>query len=1160
MKKFDLLVDRHRYVCKSILCMKLTILLLLATIFQASANDAFSQEAKVTLKQENKSIKQLFRKIAEQTSYRFIYQEDAASLNRVITVDVQDKPVSEVLDMALHNTGFGFRMVNDNLIVISPKGGEAQDIVVKGHITDKNKQGVPGATVKIEGTNKGTTTDVNGAFTISVPAGAKITISAIGFLSQTINVTDQTTLNISLQEDTKGLSEVVVVGYGSQKRESVTGAVATIKGADLVKSPATNLSNSIAGRMPGVTAMQNTGEPGGDGSTLRIRGSNTLGNNDPLVVIDGVAQRTGGLERLNPADIENMSVLKDASAAIYGARAANGVILVTTKRGKSGKPVLMYNFNQGFSQPTHVPEMSSAPEYAQIRNELSMYKNVAPAEWNDAWSSYKQSGTYTSPNSGNVWTPPFTQEDITKYGDGSDPWGHPNTDWYKSTLKTWSPVANHTLQLSGGSENLRYLTSFNYMDQDGYYKKSATGFDQYSLRINLDGKINKYMSVSVDMLGRQENRHFPTRSAADIFRMLMRGKPTEPAFWPNGMPGPDIEYGNNPVVITTSQTGYNNDKRYYVQTNARLDITIPWVEGLKLSGNIAFDKYIKRTKDWMTPWYLYTWDGTSYEADGKTPKLSRSKRGTDQPTLDQADEDQTNKLLRGLLTYDRTFKGGHTVNLVFGMEKETVNNDNFSASRKYFISSAIDQLVAGGDREKNNDGGAWDRARLNYFGRAAYNYKEKYLAEFVWRVDGSYMFPAQSRFGFFPGILAGWRVSEENFWKENVHFMNYLKLRASWGQLGNDQIYFDDNNDGTLTLQEYQYYGTYGFNSYILDGQMAKSIFEARLANPNITWEKANNYNLGLDGQLLDGKIFFELDYFINKRSGILVRRNASIPQTTGMTLPAENLGRVRNKGWEFNVGYANKIGELNYNVSVNGGFAKNTIEFWDEPPGAPDWQKSTGRAMNTGLYYEYDGVFRDFDDIKANTINYSALTNDLRPGDMKFKDINGDRQINGDDKIRMDKSSQPTFTGGLNIGLQFKNFDMSVLVQGATGGGLQINTESGEIGNFTKDYYDHRWSPDNPSSVDPRVNDRNDTYWATGNTYWFRNTDYVRLKNVEIGYNLSSLLKKRIGISNLRVYANCLNLFTIDKLGILDPESINGNGQYYPQSRVINAGFSLTF
>ncbi|UPK67160.1 SusC/RagA family TonB-linked outer membrane protein [Chitinophaga filiformis] len=1036
-----------------------------------------------------------------------------------------------------------------------------QDIILKGKIVDKNKEPVIGATIKVVGTSKGTTTLPDGSFSLSVANGAQVTITAIGFLSQTFTVNGNTPLNVTLDADTKGLSEVVVVGYGAQKREAVSGSIATVKGAELVKSPATNLSNSIAGRMPGVTAMQNSGEPGADGSSLRIRGSNTLGNNDPLIVIDGVAGRTGGLERLNPQDIESISVLKDASAAIYGARAANGVILVTTKRGKSGKPQLSYSFNQGWSQPTHIPEMANAAEYAQLRDELSLYRDVPGREWATAWDVYKQGGTYTSPTTNKKWDVAFGPTEIDKFRNSTDPWLYPNTDWYKSTFKTWSPQSNHSVQVSGGNENMRYLTSFGYQSQDAYYKKSATGYDQYSLRVNLDGRINKYVNVSVDMLGRQEERNYPTRSASDIFRMLMRGKPTEPAFWPNGLPGPDIEYGNNPVVITTDQTGYDKDKRYYVQTSAKLDVLIPGVDGLKLSGNVAFDKYIKGTKRWMTPWYLYTWDKKTYQQDGKTPVLVKGKRGTDQATLNQGDEDQSNLLLRGLLTYDRSFNKNHTVNFVFGVEREKVNSASFSAFRRYFISPLIDQLFAGGDAEKDNTGSAWDRARLNYFGRVAYNYKEKYLAEFVWRNDGSYMFPSNSRFGFFPGLMLGWRISEENFFKENVKFMSYLKLRASWGKLGNDQVYFDDNGDGTLTLQEYQYYSTYGFGSYILGGNVVKSLFEARIPNPYITWEVANNYNVGLDGALLNGKIYFELDAFMNKRSGILVRRNASVPQTTGMTLPAENIGKVDNKGFEFRVGYNDNVGsKFRYDVSVNGGYSKNKIVFWDEAPGAPAWQRSTGKPMNTNLYYEYDGVFKDYAEIDKNTIDYTALTNNLRPGDMKFKDIDGNGKINGDDKIRYGKSNQPTFTGGLNVNMQYGNFDMAILFQGATGGALHINTESGEIGNFTKDYYDHRWSPDNPNGEHPRVNDRNDTYWATGNTYWIRSTNYVRLKNLEIGYSIPDFLKKKSGISTLRLYANCLNLFTLDNLKILDPESVSGNGQYYPQSRVLNAGFNLTF
>jgi TonB-linked SusC/RagA family outer membrane protein len=1154
MKNFDLLKVRQSYAWRSMLLgIKFTAVLMMYTFLQVSANSN-SQDSKITVKLENKSIKALFKKIEQKTNYRFIYQEDAASLEKSISINVENKPVSDVLTIALNNTGFGFKLMTDDLIAIMPKGNRVQEIIIKGNVTDNTNQAIIGATIKIEGTSKGTTTDVNGAFTLSIPEGAAITITAIGYAAQTIIVKDKSPLKIVLVPDTKGLSEVVVVGYGEQRREAVTGSVTTIRGADLMKSPAVNVSNSIAGRMQGVTAIQKTGEPGADGSTLRIRGSNTLGNNDPLVVIDGVAARTGGLERLNPADIESMSVLKDASAAIYGARAANGVILVTTKRGKAGKAQLSYSFNQGWAQATHIPDMATASQYAEIRNELSMYKNVGGKEWGDAWTAYKQSGKYNSPVTGNTWTPPFSQEDIKLYQDGSDPWGHPNTDWYGATFKNWSPQSSHNVQLSGGSESLRYLTSFGYLSQDGYYKNSATGYDQYSLRINLDGKLNKYVSVSVDMNGRQENRNYPTRSASSIFRMLMRGKPTEPAFWPTGQAGPDIEYGDNPVVITTDQTGYSKDRRYLLQTTARLDISIPWVEGLKVSGSMAFDKYIKRTKDWQTPWFLYTWNKDDpFEADGKTHKLIKSPRGPALPTLNQADEDQANKLLRGLITYDRTF-GPHTINVVFGAERETVANDHFDAARKYFFSSSVDQMFAGGDVEKNNGGSAWNRARLNYFGRAAYNYKEKYLAEFVWRVDGSYMFPAETRFGFFPGIMAGWRVSEEPFWKENVPVVNYLKLRGSWGQLGNDQIYFGD------VLQEYQYYATYQLGSYIFDDKVVKSLFEPRVPNPLVTWEVANNYNIGLDGQLLNGKIYFELDAFLNQRSHILWRRNASVPQTTGMTLPAENIGKVENKGWEFKVGYTGKSNDFRYDISVNGGIAKNKIVFWDEAPGAPAWQKSTGHPMNTGTYYQYDGVFKDWDEIAKNTLDYGAMTNNLRPGDMKYKDINGDGKIDGDDRVRNDKSTEPTFTGGVNVNLQYRNFDLSILVQGATGGALPVNTESGEIGNFTKDYYNNRWSPDNPSSINPRVSDRNDMYWSTGNTYWLRNTNYVRLKNLELGYNLSDIAKKRIGIAGLRVYANCLNLFTIDNLKILDPESISGNGQYYPQSRVINVGATINF
>jgi len=504
-------------------------------------------------------------------------------------------------------------------------------------------------------------------------------------------VGNQSILNVSLNPDAKSLSEVVVVGYGVQKKATVSGSVVAVKGADLQKSPSMNLSNSLAGRMAGVVAVNRSGEPGYDGSSIRIRGANTLNNNDALIVIDGIPNRAGGLDRINPADIETISVLKDASAAIYGARAANGVILITTKKGKSGKPELSYSFNQGFSQPTVIPKLANAAQYAGMLNDLDIY-GLPTSQWADATAAYKATGVYNGRKA------PYSPTDIQLYKDGTDPWLHPDTDWYGATLKPWSPQTKHNLQMSGGSENIKYLASLGYQNQDAYYKNSATGYDQYDLRLNLDAKINENINLSIGLMGREEQRRFPTKAASAIFRMQMRGKPNQPAFWPNGLPGPDIENGENPVVITTNQTGYETDKQSYFQTNGQLDIKIPWIQGLKLTGTAAIDKRFRATKRWETPWTLYE-KGTTFEADGKTPTLVASKRGPAEPRLTLGDENQLNVLLGAIVTYERKF-GDHGVTVLAGSNRETINGDNFNAYRRFFISPALDQLFAGGDLEK----------------------------------------------------------------------------------------------------------------------------------------------------------------------------------------------------------------------------------------------------------------------------------------------------------------------------------------------------------------------------------------------------------------------------------------------------------------------------
>ncbi len=1039
-------------------------------------------------------------------------------------------------------------------VFAKPGFGKILEQKVTGKVTDAEKgETLPGVSILIKGTQKGTTTDANGEYSLTVAdSKAVLVFSIVGYEPQEITVGNRSSINVGMQTDTKTLGEVVVVGYGVQKKETITGSVVSVKGADLIKSPTVNLSNSIAGRMAGVVAVNRSGEPGADGSAIRIRGSNTLNNGDALIVVDGIPNRAGGLDRLNPNDIESVSVLKDASAAIYGSRAANGVILITTKRGKTGKPVVSYSANQGFAQPTVIPKLASAAQYTSMLNDLDIY-GLPVSEWAGANAAYKATGEFKRPD-GSTRKAPYTPKDIQQYGDGSDPWLHPNTDWYAATLKTWSPQTQHNLQISGGTESVKYLASVGYQNQDAFYKNSATNYQQYDIRLNLDAKINKYINLNVGILGREEARNYPTRSAGAIFRMQMRGKPQQQAFWPNGLPGPDIENGENPVVITTDLSGYDRQKQDYIQTNGSLDIQIPWVKGLKFTGTAAVDKRLGTRKLWQIPWTLYQ-QGSGFEADGTTPKLVASKRGPAEPNLNQAYDDQLNILLGGVATYERTF-GNHGLTVLAGTNTETIEGNNFNAFRRYFISPALDQMFAGGDLERNNGGGGYETARINYFGRVAYNFKEKYLLEFLWRYDGSDRFPKATRYGFFPGFMAGWVMSEEKFMKE-LPFISFLKLRGSWGQLGNDQV----NLPNSTTPATYQYLSTYGFRSYILGDAEQKTLFETRLPNENITWEVASNSNIGLEGQLFNGKFNFEFDYFSNYRSKILWFKNASVPQSTGITLPAQNIGEVSNKGFDLSLGYRGQVGDFKYNVGVNGGYAKNKVEFWDEAPGAPDWQKTTGRPMNTFMAYIYDGVFKDQAAIDARGLDYTAIVKELRPGDMKYKDHNGDGKITPDDRVRTDFTQLPMFQGGVTLGAQYKNFDLTVLIQGAAGAKQYVGTgEMGNIGNYLLDFYENRWTVDNPSDVHPRIANRSDQYYSGGNTYWLRSSDYMRLKNFELGYTIPEAIGKKVGFSSMRIYASGVNLFTIDKLKVYDPENTNDNGQYYPQSRVINLGLNVKF
>jgi len=1006
------------------------------------------------------------------------------------------------------------------LIGIGIQMAIAQDRQITGTVTSSEEgQALPGATIMQKGTTKGTVTDLDGNFSITVPEGATLVFSYVSMLTQEVPIGTSSVIDVILEPDYAQLEQVVVIGYGTAARTTLTGSVSAVQGDELKQSPTTNFSNTLVGRVPGLFAYNRSGEPGYDGATLRIRGANTLGDNNPLIVIDGIPNRT--LDRLNPAVIESFTVLKDASAAIYGTQAANGVILITTKRGKVGKPTITIDMNMGAQQPTVIPDMADAATYSTMLNEIAYY--------NDPGSGLNQV---------------YSAADIQAYSDGSDPWGHPNTDWFDEVFKPWSMQHNENISISGGSERLRYFLSLGNKFQDATYYNSATYYSQQDFRSNIDGQITDNIDVSFDVAGRSENRHFPTVSQWNSFRMLMRGKPNMPAFWPNGDPGPDIEYGHNPAVTTTDATGYNDDRNYHLQTNLRLNMKIPWVEGLSVQGNFSYDKHMRYRKQFETPWYLYTWNGSTTD-----PQTISGKRGLDAPQLTQNATDAYKLTYNAYVTYEHAI-AKNNFKVMAGTESQNGLDNWMSAFRKNYVASDIDELFAGAtDEYMSNNGSASQFARRSYFGRVNYSYGQKYLAELVMRYDGSYMFDDQ--YGFFPGVSLGWRISEEGFWSDNIGFFDDFKIRGSWGQTGNDRIYYDGQ------LQPYKFLTLYGFSNryYVFDvGNENKVLYEQAIPNPDVTWEVANQFNIGFNTAFLNSHMTLEVDYFHNLRTNILWRRNASVPSSAGLSLPPENIGEVANQGFEFVLGFRGTSGSLKYDIAMNGSYAKNKIIFWDETPGIPDYQQSTGRPMGSELYYQSLGIFVDQAAVDAYPHWAGA-----QAGDVKFEDVNDDGVIDGLDKVRNEKSGLPRFTGGLSANLYYKNFDISILFQGTAGAVAYINPESGEIGNYYEEYAANRWTPSSPSSEYPRAWNRDNEYWRSqDNTFWLHNTNYIRLKNIEIGYNLPTNILTNMGIEGLRIYANGLNLLTFDKVKLIDPELTSG--QAYPLQRIVNLGLTLTF
>jgi len=1022
-------------------------------------------------------------------------------------------------------------------LIVKPSTFNARQAVITGTVRDEAGNPLPGVSVIVKGTTTGSITDAQGKYSINAPDNAILVFTYIGYTKIELPVGGKTLLNIQLTPDQTSLNELIVVGYGTQKKETVTGSISQVKGTELVKSPQPNLSNALAGRFSGVVINNRGGEPGYDGSSITIRGQATTGSNAVLVVVDGVPGQIGGLERLDPNDIESVSVLKDASAAIYGNRAANGVILVTTKKGKTGKPTISYSFNQGFSSPTRLPKLADAATYAQIMNEINYYASES--------GGLNQS---------------YSEEQIQKFRDGSDPILYPNTDWAQTVLKKSALQNQHSLSVNGGTDDVKYYMSLGMIDQDGIYKNGVTNYKQYNFRSNIDANVSKRLKVGLSLAGREENRKFPITGANDLFRSLYRSKPIVAAFYPNGLPTRGIE-GTNPAVLVTDLGGTSNNPTQVLNAILKGSYQIPGIEGLSADGFFSVDKSNVFVKTFNKPYLLY-----EYQASTDTYTSGVYGGNNNKATLKESQKRESLLTSNIKLNFERKF-GVHNINAFVGYEQSKNNLEFFDADRFNYLSNQLPELSQGGTAATDflNSGYSSNYTRKSIISRLAYAYDDKYLFEGQLRRDGSSIFAPGKQWGTFPSVSAGWRINKEKWFGDNVKFFDELKLRASYGSLGNDNV------------NAFQYYDNYilvgnGFVAQAPGGAptIQPGVGLSKLANPNITWEVSKKLDIGINATFLKN-FTFEAIYFKQKRSDILATRNASLPGSSGIVnpyndgssnynplVPSENIGKVNSEGFEGTLGYTHRGNEFNWGVSGNMTYAKSEVIFIDEASGTLDYQKKTGRPLNSYLLYNAIGIFRTQADLDNNPHVSGA-----KIGDLIYEDYNRDGVLNADDMSMAKYGNIPQITYGFNFNASYKNFDLSVLFAGQARVSQYVLPESGSIGNFYSSWADNRFSPSNPNGSFPKVTERAGNAISGGaykNNFWLNNSSFLRLKNVELAYNLKGDFLSKIKVSGVRIFASAFNLFTITKVKDYDPEGSSESGQFYPQQRIINLGANVKF
>ncbi|NJB85959.1 TonB-linked SusC/RagA family outer membrane protein [Lewinella marina] len=1025
------------------------------------------------------------------------------------------------------------------LISISPglfATGAGIDRTITGTVTDASGPLI-GVNVIVKGTEGaglvGTVTDLDGSYSITVPDGRDTLIfSYTGYKTREVPINGRSLIDLELSSDDQVLEEVVVVGYTTRKKGELTGSVASLDGEVLERTPNRDLAKSLSGRIPGLIVSDRGGYPGSTNDvSILIRGKSTLNNNSPLILIDNIP--AASFSHLSPQDIESISVLKDGAAAIYGARAANGVILVTTKRGVTGAPRINVSSNVSLSTFSNAPDLMTSGQYAIYQNEVAA-----------------RNGTVA----------PFTEDQIRGYTSGSDPVRFPSTDWADLTFADYAPEYRNSVSLSGGSENVKYFVSGDQLKQTGLYESRDLGFEQYQLRSNVDITVHPKVNLGVDVSGQFGNRTEPGVDDAFIYKHIYVNEPTEVGIYPNGLIGWGGENGANPAIMSSSASGFVDRVSSNLRSRLSYDIDLDGLtEGLSVQGFAGIRRWVTNTKAWYTPWEVFTFQEGTNEYISQPGFSQQGAERSLSETSWQFDEVMLNSTLR----YNRSF-GSHSVGGFIGMEQFTSEERSFRAERRGFPSDNHPELFAGSDEGQISTGGSREWARLNYFGSLSYDFDKKYFIDLTLRHDGSSNFGPGKRFGTFPGVAAAWALNREGFLAATSGWLDALKLRGSWALLGNDQIppfqfltRYDYGGPTNTARPNYYFFGTEGvrYNGYT----------SANVPNPDITWETAEMRNVGLNFALFDYKFTGDVNYFYQKREDILITRNASIPDVAGLTLPQENLGKVDNFGWEFQLGWKDRVGAVDFQLGSNLTLARNKVVFLDEAADVPDQLRREGFPMDSYIVYPTRGIFRDDAQVAATEVKLEGTV----PGEPIYVDTNGDGTISDADRIRLYASNVPEIQYGVNGGLQYKGLDFNFLFQGQAK--AQILVFFDQSGSRPAYLFTDRWTPENPNAPFPRAFAQDDPYSGNrsnpdnfqGADLWLKDASFLRLKEVELGYTFP---KEKIKLGNLRISARGLNLLTmfseVYDLG-LDPEAAGYNNfrqSTYPSLKSYSLGLNLNF